>query len=92
MRSDIYALGCTAYVAMTGVLPYEADSPYELMLRHRTWPVPSVADVIESIPPAVDQLVQRMMAKRPGERYNRMQDLVDAIDTVHDGPLPVDNR
>jgi predicted Ser/Thr protein kinase len=84
VRSDMYSLGCSAFVALAGRLPFQADSPFELMLQHRTFPVPSLRAEVPDLDPEVEGLVHRMMAKRPGERFSSMAELVKAIKEIID--------
>lgn len=82
IRSDMYGLGCTAFVALTGHLPYQADSPFEIMLKHRTFPVPALRHEVPDLDPAVETFVQRLMAKKAHDRFASMKDLVDAAQAL----------
>ncbi|TVR41790.1 MAG: serine/threonine protein kinase [Planctomycetota bacterium] len=79
VRSDVYSLGCTAFVALTGQLPFEAESPFEIMLQHRTVPPPSLRAEHASIDPDVEVLIHRMMAKRPADRFPSMGQLAQEL-------------
>jgi peptide/nickel transport system substrate-binding protein len=73
-RSDVYSLGVVFYHLLTGRLPYDAaDSnttarAMAIMYQHVNSPVPSARAVNSEVPPRLDVLVQRMMAKAPDER------------------------
>ena len=78
-RSDIYSLGITAFVALTGKLPYNGDSPFAIMLKHKTAPVPSVRSVLPHTSACVDDLLQHMMAKSPDDRPQTIVELIERI-------------
>ena len=68
-RSDLYALGATFYQMLTGVLPFAADDPMELVHCHLARrPVPP-ADRVKAIPSAVSAIIMRLLAKTAEERY-----------------------
>ncbi len=81
-RSDIYNLGCTAFLALTGQLPYDADTPFAIMLKHKNDPVPSPRSFNPNLDPRVDALVMRMIAKRPADRFDQLRDLVDLLEDL----------
>ena len=67
-RADIYSLTVTLFEALTGQLPYTAESALGVIARHMHYPVPSVSELEPSIPRAVDQALQQGMAKAPVDR------------------------
>jgi tRNA A-37 threonylcarbamoyl transferase component Bud32 len=81
-RSDVYNLGCTAYLMLTGRLPYDGETPFSIMLKHKVDPVPSARTVLSSIDPQVDGLLQRMMAKRPDDRCGDLHELIDEAERL----------
>ena len=84
-RSDIYALGVTVYEMITGRRPYEeATGPTSLVAAVMTQPLipPSTLYHCGCIPPAVDALVLRCLAKEPADRFATVGELVAAIDAI----------
>ncbi|QDU92704.1 serine/threonine protein kinase [Lignipirellula cremea] len=85
-RSDVYALGCSLYFALTGKRPYSARTPQEKAEAHRKKPIPSLRKLRPDVPPVLDQIFQRMLAKEPSQRIASMYDLIDEFQAVlHDG-------
>ena len=67
-RADLYSLGVLLYELTTGRLPFEADNPVSVLTQHLYAPVvpPSAHD--ESIPPALETLIARLLSKKPADR------------------------
>lgn len=74
-RSDIYSLGCTLFHALSGELPYRGTSPFDIMRKHVTAPVPDLHKIEPTVPPELAAIVGRMMAKVPSDRYQRPLDV-----------------
>jgi serine/threonine protein kinase len=81
-RSDIYNLGCTAFLALTGQLPYDADTPFAIMLKHKNDPVPSPRSFNPNLDSRVERLVMRMIAKRPSDRFDTLRELVEQVEDL----------
>ena len=81
-RSDIYSLGCTLYYLLTGRSCYDGATFFERLLAHREQPLPSLATGMPNVPPALDGVLHRMIAKRPDERYARITDLITDLSTL----------
>ncbi len=68
-RSDLYAVGCVAYYLLTGRVVFEANTVVEALVRHvNDPPIPPSARINRPIPPALEQLVLALLAKRPEDR------------------------
>jgi serine/threonine protein kinase/uncharacterized Zn finger protein (UPF0148 family) len=68
-RSDIYALGVTAYLALTGEKPFVGQSSFEVMTKQREFTPPPPRQLNPAIPKEVSELVMRMLAKNPHDRF-----------------------
>lgn len=84
-RSDLYSLGVIFYQLVTGRLPYEAETPLAIILKHLNDPVPSARATNPDVPEDVDTLIQRLMAKDPGDRYQTANDLIADIERIERG-------
>ncbi len=77
-RADIYSLGVILYEMLTGKKPYEGSSDIQIIIAHLTEPVPS-------LPPELDryqELLDRMIAKEPDERFASAGEMVEYIQTI----------
>ncbi len=78
-RADIYSLGCTLYAALALSAPY-ADRPRQQQVEaHRTAPIPSLRAVRPEVPEGLDRVFQRMLAKRPEDRFESMEEVLEAL-------------
>ena len=77
--SDLYALAVVAYELLSGERPFENESPTAEAAAHVNSPVPSIVARCESLPPGVDRVFQRALAKDPRQRYGSGRELVAAL-------------
>jgi serine/threonine protein kinase len=69
IRSDIYSLGCTFFYFLTGEAPFGSLPLMQKILAHRESAPPSVRDLRPDVPVEVEQVVMKMMAKSPQDRF-----------------------
>lgn len=82
-RCDVYSLGCTMYWLLTGQPVYNIkNSLAEKIMAHRKAPIPVLSRVKPGIPPELDKVFQKMLAKRPEDRYKNMNEVIEAIQGV----------
>jgi eukaryotic-like serine/threonine-protein kinase len=78
-RTDLYSLGCTMYVALTGKLPFPVkETPLKIEAQRTKQPRP-VRDVVPDIPPEVADILAKLMAKKPEDRYQSAEELCEAL-------------
>ncbi len=84
LRSDIYSLGVTMFQALVGYPPYDADTPYGLMMHHVNSPVPDPRGLNDQLPVPLGELIVRMLAKEPGDRLPNYEALINALAQIRE--------
>ena len=87
-RSDLYSLGIVLYELLTGFVPYRADNPVAVCMKHVTEPLTPPRRLDPTIPEAVDALVVKMLAKDPADRPASASELLEDIEGVRRGAPP----
>jgi len=77
--ADIYSLGIVAYEALTGRLPFEAPRTHEYYALHRQADVPRVGG---DLPPELDRVIQRALAKDPEARHHDVMEMAAELRAV----------
>lgn len=87
-RTDLFSLGSVTYTLVTGVRPFAADSVPRIMARvaHQEPPPPST--VVPELPPVLDYLVARAMAKVPADRYANGAAMAEDVEDILAGRAP----
>ncbi len=83
--SDIYAFGCMLYEALTGRVPFDRPTAVSKMFAHLNDPVPAASDEVPGLPPQLDAIIAKSMAKRPEDRFASAGDLSLALADVDTG-------
>jgi eukaryotic-like serine/threonine-protein kinase len=93
-RSDLYALGCTLYFALTGQPPFPGGTPLEKIHKHRGEEPTPVPQLNPAVPPAFIGLLRRMMAKNPDLRIATAAEVREELLrwASHDPTLPLDRQ
>ncbi|MQA77751.1 MAG: Stk1 family PASTA domain-containing Ser/Thr kinase [Streptosporangiales bacterium] len=87
-RSDLYSTGCVLYELLTGRPPFSGDSPVSVAYQHvREDPIPP-SRLNPDIPPAVDAIVLKSLAKNPDNRYDNADDMRADVERALGG-IPV---
>jgi serine/threonine protein kinase len=79
IRADIYSLGCTLYFLLSGRNVFEEGSLPQKMLAHQMKTPTPLRKLEPRVPPALEDVVQRMMAKKPEDRFATPREVVDAL-------------
>lgn len=82
--ADIYALGVILFEMITGGVPFPADTPVAVALRHAKDPPPSPRAINPGVPRAVEGIVLKAMQKLPEQRYADMTSMLQDLRAVHD--------
>lgn len=77
-RSDIYSLGIILYEMVTGRVPFVAETPLAVILKHVSDPLPPPSSIKPDIPEAIEKVVLRALAKQPEDRYATVSEFLSA--------------
>jgi serine/threonine protein kinase len=79
-RSDIYSLGIVFYEMLTGRVPFDADTPLAILMKHVNDPLPLPRAVDPSIPEPFERVLLKALSKNPGDRYQSAAEMSAALD------------
>jgi len=88
-RADIYSLGVMFYQLVTGALPFDADTPMAIVLKHIHAPLLPPTTLDPSLPPAIEAVIMRALAKDPDKRYQTAREFAGDLERFLAGE-PVD--
>ena len=81
-RADIYSLGCTLYRLLTGKNMYDGDTLVQKLMGHQSKPIPSLSAHRRDVPAALAKIFERMVAKKPDDRYQTMAEVEAALHSL----------
>jgi eukaryotic-like serine/threonine-protein kinase len=78
-RADIYSLGIVLYELLAGRRPFHADSEFSILQAHVSEPPPPLRTIDPGIPPQLDSVVMRALAKNPDDRFPDCESMARAL-------------
>jgi serine/threonine-protein kinase len=82
--SDIYALGVILFQLLTGVVPYDGDTPIAIALQHAREPIPSLRQINTGIPKNMEAAVTRALQKDPNDRFRSAKAMLNEFKAVRE--------
>lgn len=79
VRSDLYSLGVTLFHVLTGKPPFTGETPLALAMQHVQATPPKVSDLRLEVPKALVRLIDRLLAKKPLDRFGSPDDVLSAL-------------
>ena len=87
-RSDIYGLAVILFELLTGQQPYHGDTPMSVVVKQITDPIPHILDVKPDLPPSIQAVMDKAMAKDREQRFSTVKALTEALNAVVRGEIP----
>jgi non-specific serine/threonine protein kinase len=88
-RADLYALGVMLYEALTGRLPFTGDDPVEVIAQHLSAQPTPPRDLRPDLPPALEAIILKLLAKDPAQRFASARETRIALDGIPGDGKPI---
>jgi serine/threonine-protein kinase len=86
-RSDLYSIGVILYELLTGRVPFDAESAVTIALKHVSEPPIPPSELAPGVPPALEAVVVRALAKDPADRYQDADEFIAALQGAREAPM-----
>lgn len=87
IRSDLYSLGVTLFHMLAGQPPYLGETPLALAMKHVQAPIPDVRQLRDDLPDSLVDLIVRLLAKEPADRFENPGEVLDFLSKNRSGDL-----
>ncbi|MDR3617027.1 MAG: protein kinase [Candidatus Obscuribacterales bacterium] len=89
-RTDIYSFGCALFEALTGSPPHMGENSLSTMIKHREESAPSLSEgsLGKKFSPALEAVVQKLLQKKPDDRYQNFGDVTEDLIALSNGKKP----
>ncbi|MCI0416059.1 protein kinase [bacterium] len=91
-RADIFSFGVVLYQILTGTLPFQGDSVFEIMSSILKNKPPSLSKYNSKVPAAIEKIVAKALAKDRDERYGSMKELIEDLKKMKEEPAQHDRK
>jgi eukaryotic-like serine/threonine-protein kinase len=79
-RADLYSLGCTLYLLLTGKQPFEGTTVKEILTKHASTPLIPPDVVVKRVPKVLSDILLKLMAKKPSDRYANAAEVIQELE------------
>jgi len=86
-RTDIYSMGIMLYEMLTGEVPFRADTPMAVVIKHMTAPLPMPRDINPDIPESIERIILKATAKSQDDRFQTAEEMIIALEQVQNSLL-----